>query len=108
MPIEKQYQSQPFVPYLRERELPDDPATRRDVEEVIKNGYIILENSFSLEAAAEAKAEIERLNAGAPEVGRNSFEGLNTNRIYGLLNKYVFRRNLYRLLANSGVQISCL
>lgn len=85
MSATKQYP--PFVPDPVERPMPTDPQTRKDVEEVIENGYIILENSFSLEDAAETKAEIDRLSGNDPEAGRNPFEGLKTNRIYSLLNK---------------------
>jgi hypothetical protein len=89
MPLEKQYGGASFVPSLQERPLPEDPQSRKDVMQVIRDGYIILENSFSLDDAAEAKAEIDRLSGQEPEVGRNPFEGLKTNRIYALLNKYV-------------------
>lgn len=89
MTIQKHHRNEPFVPILHDHPMPTDPQTRRDVEEVLENGYIILENSFTLAEAAEAKAEIDRLSGEHPEAGRNPFEGLKTNRIYSLLNKCV-------------------
>lgn len=77
----------PFVSNPQDRPLPSDPRTRADVDCVLENGYIILENCFSMADAVEAKAEIDRLSGQAPEPGRNAFEGLKTNRIYSLLNK---------------------
>ncbi|KIW29162.1 uncharacterized protein PV07_04998 [Cladophialophora immunda] len=80
---------------LTRRPLPSDPAVRADVEHVLEHGYVIIPNCFSAAEAREARDEISRLLAkdSSPEgqqqplVGRNSFEGLNTNRIYSLLNK---------------------
>jgi hypothetical protein len=68
--------------------IPDDPVSRADIEHVKEFGYVILENVFTLEEAHEAKAEIARLSGQSPLKGRNVFEGLDTNRIYSLLNKY--------------------
>jgi hypothetical protein len=67
--------------------LPDDPQTQSDITHVLDHGYVILENCFSKDEAEEAKREIARLSGENPEVGRNPFEGLKTNRIYALLNK---------------------
>ena len=72
---------------LKKKPLPDDPATRADVEHVIKHGYVILPNCFTKEEAKEARDEIQRLLGETPLGGRNPFEGLSTNRIYSLLNK---------------------
>ena len=74
---------------MMQRPLPSDPQTRADVESVLKNGYIILNNSFSATEVAEAKAEMDRLTGITPEEGRNPFEGYKTIRIYSLLNKSV-------------------
>ncbi|EFW16937.1 hypothetical protein D8B26_003747 [Coccidioides posadasii str. Silveira] len=67
--------------------LPEDPVDRANVEHVLQHGYVVIENCFSKEEAEAAKAEIDRLSGSAPMIGRNSFEGFNTNRIYSLLNK---------------------
>jgi len=72
-----------------QRPLPSNPQTREDVETVLKNGYIILNNSFSAAEVAEAKTEMDRLTGITPEEGRNPFEGYKTIRIYSLLNKSV-------------------
>ena len=74
---------------MMQRPLPSNPQTREDVETVLKNGYIILNNSFSAAEVAEAKTEMDRLTGITPEEGRNPFEGYKTIRIYSLLNKSV-------------------
>lgn len=62
------------------------------IDHVTKHGYVIIPNAFSASEIAEAKAEIARIQ-NTPEAGpagtsgRNSFEGLQTQRIYALLNK---------------------
>jgi len=78
----------PSVSNPQKRPLPSDPRTRADVNYVLENGYIILEDCFSIADSVETKAEIDRLSGEAPEPGRNAVEGLKTNRIYSLLNKY--------------------
>jgi ectoine hydroxylase-related dioxygenase (phytanoyl-CoA dioxygenase family) len=72
---------------ISEKTLPSNAQTRSDIEHVLKHGYIILENQFSIQEASAAKAEIDKLSGASPQGGRNPFEGLNTNRIYSLLNK---------------------
>ncbi|KAF1814926.1 phytanoyl-CoA dioxygenase [Eremomyces bilateralis CBS 781.70] len=83
--------SQPPPPALlfpsQEKTLPANPRLRANIEHVLEHGYVILENVFTKSQAEEAKAEISRLGGNAPKVGRTAFEGLNTNRIYSLLNK---------------------
>jgi hypothetical protein len=69
------------------RDLPRDPTTRSDVEAVLAHGYVVLNDVFTKAEAEEAKAEMRRLAGDAPLKGRNPFEGVNTNRIYSLLNK---------------------
>jgi len=76
-----------FMRHPAKASLPSDPQTRADIEQCLENGYVVLENVFSLDEAAEAKAEIGRLSGKDPIAGRNSFEGLKTTRIYSLLNK---------------------
>lgn len=73
--------------YYKTKPLPTDPVDRANIQHVLKHGYVVLENCFSKEEAEAAKAEIDRLSGSAPVTGRNAFEGLNTNRIYSLLNK---------------------
>ncbi len=99
---------------VEKKPLPDDPATRADIEHVLEHGYVILPDCFSKAEAKEARDEILRLlNKDGQALGyvyhpvktsavclwkgcrliksslsgRNSFEGLNTNRIYSLINK---------------------
>ncbi|KAL2369461.1 hypothetical protein RJ035_004615 [Blastomyces gilchristii] len=67
--------------------LPADPVDRANVEHCLRHGYVVLENCFTTEEADAAKAQIDRLSGSDPIKGRNAFEGLNTNRIYSLLNK---------------------
>ena len=66
---------------------PEDPIARADIEHVLQHGYVVLPDCFTKEEAGEARDEINRLLGDAPLGGRNDFEGLNTNRIYSLLNK---------------------
>lgn len=72
---------------LQRKPLPTDPVTRADIEHVLEHGYVILPDCFTKSEAKEARDEITRLLGESPLVGRNTFEGLNTNRIYSLLNK---------------------
>lgn len=76
-----------YEDYYKTKPLPSDPVDRANVEQVLKQGYVVLEDCFSRDEAEAAKAEINRLSGKEPVKGRNSFEGLNTNRIYSLLNK---------------------
>ncbi|KAI1615603.1 hypothetical protein EDD36DRAFT_433196 [Exophiala viscosa] len=72
---------------IKRRPLPEDPITRADVEHVLEHGYIVLPDCFTAAEAKEGRNEIIRLLGKDPLGGRNPFEGLNTNRIYSLLNK---------------------
>jgi hypothetical protein len=68
-------------------------------DHVKEHGYVIIEDAFSSLEIAEAKAELLRLSkeraseqsnpasGGGKEKGRNTFEGLKTERIYALANK---------------------
>lgn len=64
-----------------------DPQLQQDIEHVREHGYVILENVFTRDETEAAKQEIARLSGHEPKTGRNDFEGLDTNRIYSLLNK---------------------
>ncbi len=62
------------------------------IDQVTEHGYVVIRDAFSSAEIGEAKAELRRLatasDAGpASERGRNTFEGLNTKRIYALINK---------------------
>lgn len=72
---------------LQRKPLPTDERTRANIEHVLKHGYVILPDCFTKAEAQEAKDEMDRLSGKEPMVGRNGFEGFNTNRIYSLLNK---------------------
>lgn len=83
-------QSEPFQMYsgaVKRKPLPEDAALRADIEHVLHHGYVIIPNCFSKTEAKEAREEIIRLLGHEPLGGRNNFEGINTNRIYSLLNK---------------------
>ncbi|PTB38218.1 uncharacterized protein TrAFT101_011679 [Trichoderma asperellum] len=67
--------------------LPSDPAIRSLIQAVLKDGYVVIPNAFSEAEALEAKAEIDRLHGQSPRIGRDSFDGFKTNRIFALLNK---------------------
>lgn len=73
---------------VRWRDLPTDPISRADIEHVLEHGYVILHNVFTKDEAEAAKAEIQRLSGSSPLKGRNPFEGIDTTRVYSLLNKY--------------------
>lgn len=72
---------------LQAKPLPSEPQLRSDIQHVLEHGYVIIPNCFSKQEAKEARDEISRLLGNSPAGGRNPFEGLNTNRIYSLLNK---------------------
>jgi len=72
---------------VERKALPTDAVTRADVEQVLEHGYVVIPDCFTKAEAKEAREEIIRLLGREPLGGRNDFEGLNTNRIYSLLNK---------------------
>lgn len=72
---------------VQRKPVPSDPVTKADVEHVLEHGYVIIPDCFTKAEAKEARDEIDRLLGEEPLGGRNNFEGLNTNRIYSLLNK---------------------
>lgn len=67
--------------------LPSDPTHRAHVEQVLKDGYVVIPNAFTETQALEAIAEIDRLHGNAPKKGRDAFDGFKTNRIFSLLGK---------------------
>lgn len=90
---------------LPQHDLPSNAQSKADIEQCVEHGYVILQDVFTLDEAAEARAEIDRLSGKDPIPGRNVFEGLATNRIYSLLNKSrVFDKfaMLPRVLALNG------
>lgn len=69
-----------------------DPDTKRLIDEVVAQGYVIIKNAFTDAEVDEALEELRRLSASsdagpAATGGRNTFEGFKTQRIYSLLNK---------------------
>ena len=72
---------------LPNKPLPSDPVTRANIKQVLEHGYVVIPDCFTKAEAQEAKDEIDRLLRSDPIGGRNAFEGINTNRIYSLLNK---------------------
>ena len=78
-----------IFPSLPPKQLPASPQSRADMQHVEEHEYVALENCFSPQEAEAAKAKIERLSTkdGRTVMGRNVFEGVNTTRIYSLLNK---------------------
>lgn len=81
------YESRDFPGPKPTHSMPSDPKTRANIEHVLEHGYVIIPNAFSTQDAEAAKAEMLRLSGARPKAGRNPFEGLDTNRIYSLLNK---------------------
>jgi hypothetical protein len=72
-----------------------DPRIQGLIDHVQEHGYVIIEGAFTAEEVREAKDEVKRLSS-LPTVaqassgkakGRNTFEGLRTQRIYGLAGK---------------------
>jgi len=74
-----------------ENSLPQSPIDRANIEHVLKHGYVVLEDVFTKENAEEAKSEMRRLSGEQAKKGRNPFEGLDTIRVYSLLNKYAYK-----------------
>ncbi|KAL7941986.1 hypothetical protein V8C42DRAFT_333255 [Trichoderma barbatum] len=70
-----------------------DARIQRLIDQVNEHGYTIIPNAFSPSKVAETKAEVARLTADpttagpAGQKGRNTFEGLKTQRMYALANK---------------------
>ncbi|KAH7305907.1 hypothetical protein B0I35DRAFT_464603 [Stachybotrys elegans] len=69
-----------------------DPRIQRLISHIDEHGFVILPNVFSEEEINEAKLELERLAAAKssqPRVskGRNTFEGVRTQREYSLSSK---------------------
>lgn len=72
---------------------PLDARIQQLIDQVNKHGYAIINNAFSPETVAKAKATVAQLTADpktagpASEKGRNTFEGYKTQRLYALANK---------------------
>jgi hypothetical protein len=74
------------------RDVQDNPRIQGLIDHITEHGYAVIPNAFSSGEIDEAKAELRHLasvlEAGpAPLRGRNTFEGLKTQRIYALANK---------------------
>lgn len=71
---------------------PEEQRLKQLIDQTLENGYVILPSVFSKAEIEEAKAEVARITKSATSGpaaggGRNRFEGLQTHRIYALLNK---------------------
>lgn len=64
-----------------ERQSPEIDA---DYESLMRDGYVIIKNLLTTKQCAQIKSESERLLG---DTGRNSFEGLKTQRVYNVLGK---------------------
>jgi outer membrane protein assembly factor BamA len=77
-----------------------DGRLQQLINEVTQHGYVVIPNAFSEAEVEEAKAELahlswakstsEKVEVGgntSTKSGRNTFEGLKTERIYSLANK---------------------
>ncbi|KAK5988845.1 hypothetical protein PT974_10341 [Cladobotryum mycophilum] len=67
-----------------------EPRVQQLIDHVVEHGYVVIPNAFSPLEIEEARAEVARLTSqGGPAAahGRNTFEGVKTQRIYALLNK---------------------
>lgn len=69
-----------------------DDRTQGLIDHITEYGYVAIPNAFDNGDIEEAKAEVQRLASaqqagGASLRGRNTFEGLKTQRIYALANK---------------------
>lgn len=77
---------------VRRRAKPTDARIQRLIDHTIEHGYVLIPDAFTNADVQEAKAEVARVSASpdagpAVERGRNTFEGLRTQRIYNLVNK---------------------
>ena len=77
---------------LRRGLVQDHSGIQRLIDHITEHGYVVIPNAFSSEEIEDAKAEVRRLasapwTGGASLRGRNTFEGLKTQRIYALANK---------------------
>jgi len=65
---------------------PADPNLKVELETLERDGYIILPNLVSEEYIQEVREALRPYQKFTPD-GRNNFEGLKTQRIYGLMGK---------------------
>lgn len=72
-----------------------DPRLQGLIDHIVENGYAVIHDAFTKEEIEEARGEVTRIADAPPladghlpvRVGRNTFEGRNTARIYALANK---------------------
>ena len=62
----------------------DTPDIRADYENLMRDGYVIIENLLDLETLEFIKTEAAKLLG---KTGRNPFEGIQTQRVYDVLSK---------------------
>lgn len=73
------------------------PRIQALIAHIEEHGYVIIPGAFTRQEVQEAKEEIDRLtvsssaaarqSSAARKKGRNTFEGVNTHRVYGLAGK---------------------
>jgi hypothetical protein len=67
---------------------PVDAETRAQLEQIERDGFVVLRGLLTPEEVAEVKRDTTRImNAEEGKQGRNRFEGRATRRPYGLLGK---------------------
>ena len=62
----------------------DSPEIERDYEALMRDGYVVIESLIDSDLCEQIKAQSAGL---LTNVGRNSFEGIKTQRIYDVLSK---------------------
>jgi len=72
--------------FVSKKTNPTDPILIQDLEVLEREGYVCIHNILSAEQIQAVRAALEPWEAQLPN-GRNNFEGLKTQRVYGLLAK---------------------
>ena len=72
--------------FKREKLLKSSPSLQSDINELDKNGFVILKNLITESECDQLKETSNKLLNRLPS-GRNNFEGKSTKRLYGLLGK---------------------
>lgn len=80
-----------------------DPLVQRDLDQLDKDGYVIIPNLLSESYLRELRMASE---PHLTHVGRNNFEGLRTKRVYGLLGKSRTFDRKYRLIQSASSSLT--
>lgn len=80
-PVEREYYIRPAKP------LPEDPVLCERIQQVLKDGYVLIPNALTQEETRWALDETERLLEESPKYGHDHFTGFKTSRLYGILGK---------------------